>query len=311
MVGNIREVLEALGYSNIRESLKDFRMAPVYRESQNSSSLSVRKDSGRWIDYAMGKTGDLADLVQMSLKLTTIDEAADWLKNNNINFTVHQPPRQRITTPKVFEKESLLRLADDTSYWEGRGIPSDVVKGFGGGLAFKGKMAGRYVFPIYNSREDIVGWAGRDIFDNSSRPKWKLLGTKEEWVYPAFLNHKKLQRDKMAILVESIGDCLALYNAGIENVLVTFGIHLSSGILNYLLRLDLNCIVIAFNNDAVDGKSAGNNAADVVRGRLLRLFDPHQVEIALPDKKDFGAMLPEEIQEWHRRRTCQPVASSA
>jgi DNA primase len=138
---------------------------------------------------------------------------------------------------------------------------------------------------------------------------WKLLGTKEKWVYPAFLNYQKIREDRMVILVESIGDCLALFNAGIENVLVTFGIALTSGILNFLIRSDVKCIVIGFNNDKTKGEEWGNKAASRVSGKLRHYFDEHQIEIALPDKKDFGEMSKEEILLWKNQRLCQPVAS--
>ena len=39
---------------------------------------------------------------------------------------------------------------------------------------------------------------------------------------------------KEVILVESIGDAMALYEQGIKNVLVMFGLSVNSHIINYL-----------------------------------------------------------------------------
>lgn len=302
-MSNVREVLLELGYQP-KESAKDFRMRPLYRESDNSTVLAVRKDSGRWIDFAAQITGDLADLVKLTLNLMTEDEASKWLKERHIEVAKFQTPKETLKMPKVFDKDILLKLVQDSEYWESRNVSSTTLSKFKGGLAYKGKMAGRYVFPIFNNRDEIIGFAGRDIFNNSERVKWKLLGSKENWVYPAFLNWETIKTKKSVILVESIGDMLALFDAGIENVLVTFGIELQSGLLNFLLKMDVQCIIISFNNDAVEGEKWGNKAANKVHTRLLRHFDSEQVEVALPTKKDFGVMSKEEILEWKNNRKC-------
>lgn len=308
MVGNIRTILEELGYSDITEYPKEFRTAPIYRDSSNKTSLRIRKDSGRWIDFAANATGDLADLVQISLKLKDVEEAKSWLGNRNIKIAIRtrlQSSQPKISTPEIFDKAALMRLSDDTSYWENRGVSLKLLQKFGGGIAYKGKMAGRYVFPVYNSRNDIVGFAGRDIFNSPHRPKWKLIGSKDKWVYPAFLNYQIITKQKEVILVESIGDCLSLFDSGIENVLVLFGLSIGSGILNFLLRNDMRHIIISTNNDEEAGKKAGNSAANKLANQLSSYFDPHQIEIHLPTKKDFGEMDKEEILLWQRKGLSQ------
>lgn len=302
-MGNIRDILEELGYQII-ENPKEFRTTPIYRESKNKTVLSIRKDSGRWIDYGLGATGDLTDLVQLTLKLKDVNEAQQWLKTKNINITtITRVPRQKISIPEIFDKECLMRLSQDYSYWEGRGVLETTLKRFGGGIAYKGKMAGRYIFPIYNHRDDLVGFAGRDIFNNAERVKWKLLGTKDKWVYPAFLNSEVIKNTRSVVLVESIGDILSLFQAGVENVLVTFGISLSSGILNFLIRTDVQKIIVSLNNDSVNGGACGNEASKKIKHRLLSYFDESQVEINLPPKKDFGEMTVEEILSWKQKIT--------
>ena len=51
MISNIKEMLLDLGYSNITEDGLNYRMKPIYRESGNNTVLSVRKDSGYFIDF--------------------------------------------------------------------------------------------------------------------------------------------------------------------------------------------------------------------------------------------------------------------
>jgi threonine synthase len=62
-------MLLSLGYSNISEDSLNYRMRPIYRESDNNTVLSVRKDTGYFIDFSKQISGSFQDLVQISLKL--------------------------------------------------------------------------------------------------------------------------------------------------------------------------------------------------------------------------------------------------
>lgn len=309
MVENIRTVLEELGYNHVMESVKEFRMRPLYRESSNDTSLCVFK-SGNWKDFSLGIGGNLADLI----KLHSGDEAAKWLSDKHLDIDIlfNDEPRQKISIPKTFDKDMLMGIIPDFSYWEGRGIGKEVISRFQGGVVRSGRMINRYVFPIFNGKNDIVGFSGRDLCNNNTaRAKWKNIGGVSQWVYPAFINKTTLQKSKNVILVESIGDMLSLFNAGIENVLVTFGVVIHPGIINFLLKIDTQCVIVALNNDKEDknkNSQVGNLAADKMKLKLSQYFDPNQIEISLPDKKDFGNMSIEEIKLWKTKRLCQPVA---
>jgi len=109
-----------------------------------------------------------------------------------------------------------------------------------------------------------------------------------------------LKETKEIFLVESIGDCLALWDAKINNVIVTFGLEVSVAILNLLLKIDPNKIYISFNND-IKKNEAGNKAAEKAKNKLLRYFDSKQIDIKLPTKKDFGEMSVQEIEQWKKK----------
>jgi len=54
--------------------------------------------------------------------------------------------------------------------------------------------------------------------------------------------------------------------------------------------MDVDKITISFNNDA-NNNNRGNIAAEKAKRRLLKYFDPNQVEIRLPSGyNDFGEM---------------------
>jgi DNA primase len=293
---NVYQILTDLGYK-LKDCGKEYRARPLYRDSDNDTVLKIYKDTGHWFDFKENISGDFSSLVGMTLKLEDTTKAKEWLKDKNFAFkNPTEVKKPLIKSSKKFDIEVLSRLEDDQDYWIKRGVDIQTLKTFKGGVAKMGKMKNRYVFPIFNSKDNIIGFSGRDI-TNLSKIKWKHIGEKTEFVYPLFVNSEIIQQQKEIILVESIGDMLSLWQAGIKNALVTFGTSLSLAILNYSLKVDLKKIYISLNNDS-NKNNAGNIAAEKTQARLSRYFDQSQLKIALPPKKDFGEMTKEEIVQW-------------
>jgi hypothetical protein len=293
---NVYQILIDLGYK-LKDCGKEYRTRPLYRDSDNDTVLKIYKDTGHWFDFKENISGDFSSLVGMTLKLEDPSKAKEWLKDKN--FTFHQPKealKPLLKSTKKFDLDLLSNLENNHSYWNKRGINNETLSQFKGGVGKAGKMKNRYVFPIFDIKNNIIGFSGRDI-TNLSKIKWKHLGEKSDFVYPLFLNSEAVETQKEVILVESIGDMLSLYQAGIKNVLVTFGTSLSLGILNYLLKIDIKKIYISLNNDS-NKNNAGNIGAEKTYSRLKRYFDDKQLKIALPTKKDFGEMNKEEILQW-------------
>lgn len=302
----VKQVLQDLGYV-LADRGREYRTKPLYRDSDNDNVLRIWKNSGQWIDFKENVSGSLEDLVRLTLKLKNIDEAKQWVVSRGIDTSSidEDRPKALVSQPTIFDPEILLRLRKDDSYWEKRGISSSTISPFKGGVATSGKMFNRYVFPIFNSENLLIGFSGRDVSSLTldGRPKWKHLGDKKEWVFPAQINSKELKSKKEVILVESIGDMLALMENGISNVLVTFGLHISNKMLYTLIALNPKKISIAFNNDGSDD-GAGNSAAEIARNKLLSYFDLSQVSINLPSTaKDFGEMHLKNqalVQQWYK-----------
>jgi hypothetical protein len=293
---NVYQILIDLGYK-LKDCGKEYRTRPLYRDSDNDTVLKIYKDTGHWFDFKENISGDFSSLVGMTLKLEDPIKAKEWLKDKN--FTFHQPKeasKPLLKSTKKFDLDLLSNLENDQSYWNKRGINDETLNQFKGGVGKAGKMKNRYVFPIFDIKNNIIGFSGRDV-TNLSKIKWKHLGEKNDFVYPLFLNSEAIETQKHVILVESIGDMLSLYQAGIKNILVTFGTSLSLGILNYLLKIDIKKIYISLNNDS-NKNNAGNIGAEKTYSRLKRYFDDKQLKIALPTKKDFGEMNKEEILQW-------------
>jgi hypothetical protein len=293
---NVYQILTDLGYK-LKDFGKEYRARPLYRDSDNDTVLKIYKDTGHWFDFKENISGDFSSLVGMTLKLEDPSKAKEWLKDKNFSF--NQPKevsKPLLKSTKKFDIDLLSNLENNHSYWNKRGINNETLSQFKGGVGKAGKMKSRYVFPIFDIKNNIIGFSGRDI-TNLSKIKWKHLGEKNDFVYPLFLNSQDIEIQKEVILVESIGDMLSLYQTGIKNVLVTFGTSLSLGILNYLLKMDIKKIYISLNNDS-NKNNAGNIGAEKTYSRLKRYFDDKQLNIALPTKKDFGEMNKEEILQW-------------
>ena len=295
---NVFQVLTDLGYK-LKDHGKEYRTRPLYRDSDNDSVLRIYKDTGKWVDFKQNISGDMNSLIQLTLKLENATKAEEWLKNKNFAFkSPIEIEKPLIKSSKKFDAEILSKLEDCQDYWLKRGVGLETLKVFKGGVAKMGKMKNRYVFPIFNAKNNIIGFSGRDV-TSVSKIKWKHIGEKTEFVYPLFMNSQIIQEQKEIILVESIGDMLSLWQAGFKNTLVTFGTNLSLAILNYCLKVDPKIIYISLNND-FEKNHAGNIGADKMESRLSRYFDKNQLKIALPPKKDFGEMTREEILQWKK-----------
>jgi len=295
---SIYEILTELGYQ-LKDYGKEFRTKPLYRDSDNDTVLRIYKDTGKWFDFKQNISGDINSLVRLTLKIDDPDKAQEWLKNKNFttNYSIEYT-KPILKSTKKFDINLLENLEYNHLYCNKRSITNDTLIQFKGGVGKAGKMKNRYVFPIFDIRNDIIGFSGRDI-TNLSKIKWKHLGEKNDFLYPLFLNSNIIEEQKEIILVESIGDMLSLWQNNIKNVLVIFGTNLSLSVLNYCLKTDMKKIYISLNNDSEKNK-AGNIAAEKTYFRLKRYFDDKQLKIALPIKKDFGEMTSEEILQWKK-----------
>ena len=298
MSQQIRDILSDIGY-NLQDLGKEYRARPIYRDSDSNTVLRIRKDNGNWVDFKENISGKFEDLVKLSLNLSSVEEAKQYLSDKISLDEERVKYKPRIVERRVLSQDFLEDLDLDNSYWHSRDISDETLNVFGGGLSLKGRMQNRYVFPVFNHMDKLVGVSGRyinRIEKFQKTPKWKHIGDKFSWNYPLKYNIKILKKLKSIILVESIGDMLALWEAGIKNVIVIFGLNISTAVLNTLLRLDPNRVIISLNNDSENG--AGNMAAHKIQRRLLSFFDSHQIKILLPSKNDFGEMSKDEILAW-------------
>lgn len=281
---DIQEKLKSLGFDPMMIS-GNLRMVPIYRPSDNGTSLCVDPYTGVWYDFVMGRGGHFQSLLRM---------VGDNSKFDNFGT----PPKDtEVTMQSEWPLSFIEDIQQDYFYWYKRGISPATLRQFDGGI-WDGKFYGRYVFPIFNEEKtSVIGYAGRDVLERKGPPKWKLIGEKQDFVFPIWLNKEELIKYRFVVLVESVGDLLSLWEAGLHNVICLFGVSLMSGVLKELIGLDPKKIIIALNNDKEKG-FVGNKNAQKIQETLSGFFDQRDIIISLPSRNDFSDQSLEENLLW-------------
>jgi DNA primase len=298
-----RNSLEKLGYS-LQDCGSHWRTRAIFRNGKTSTSLIIYKDSGVWRDFGGDEQAKpFAALVKETLKTEDPKALKEYLIKNPDQKEFSTTKEEVIEMEKIYPESYLDKLLPMKTFYEKRGISSEVQSKFKCGYAGGGKMYRRMVFPIYDLDNQIHGFSGRSVTDDERVPKWKHMGRKSGWVYPHQLSSPAIEEAGEVILVESIGDCLALYENGFENVLVTFGLDASPKMISYLNSFNLNRIIIATNNDQDKESNSGGIAAIKTAAKLSQVFDFSLIRINPPLSNDFGDMALEgkDFKEWHER----------
>lgn len=303
----IEKILTELGY-DLSDNGKYWRSNAVYRQGDNRTALQIWKNTGIWRDFAANTSYQpFKKLVELSCEDNQkTKEILDSIKNDNHSFieTVKAP---KMESDQFFSHDEIKTLLPHYEFYNKKGISTKTLELYRSGFSMSGKMNGRFVFPIFDDNKKAIGISGRHLlWNNQSKfPKWKHIGKKTNWIYPINLPNnadeinnpfvKKIEQEKQIILVEGIGDSLALSEQGFYNHLVVFGLEISSKQISYLLSQSLDKIYISTNNDKDKLDNRGLDAAIKIYLKLIKYFDICKVEIRLPILKDFGEMLEQNV----------------
>jgi DNA primase len=137
---------------------------------------------------------------------------------------------------------------------------------------------GRVLFPIYDDRNDPVGFGGR-ILPGHQGPKYKntsddaAIYAKSKILYGLNWAKEQIVHVGEAIVCEGYTDVIGFASAGVPRAVATCGTALTEDHIKLLKRFT-NRIVLAFDADA-----AGQNAA----ARVYEWEQKHEVEFAVAD----------------------------
>ena len=299
-------MLESMGYKLV-DCGDHWRTQALYRNGDNKTALKIYKNTGVWMDFVVNKgSKPFEALIRETLKgdESTLKGFLSKIKNSD-SPTIYKK-KDTIEMEKIYPRESLEKLFPNYSFYKKKLISEETQKKFEVGLAGVGKMYRRMVFPIYNEHNQVIGFSGRKVDEDNDYPKWKHIGRRNNWVYPAnnILTGVKEEiiSKKEVILVESIGDALALYEQNIKNVLVIFGLSVNNNIINFLSSQQIHRIFICTNNDEHSSKNRGLIASIKNYLKLSNYFDLNILSVKFPPKpyNDFGdAHLAEyDLQNW-------------
>ena len=112
----IKDLLLKLGYSKIKDFGKEYRMRPIYRESDNDTVLCVYKDSGKFIDFSRNISGSFYELTRLSLGLSSIEDAKKWLGEGGLRQEVKNQSTEDLSQHSIFNKDNLNLLSDNHEY---------------------------------------------------------------------------------------------------------------------------------------------------------------------------------------------------
>lgn len=300
---DIQEILTELGYK-LKNCGDYYQTSGLHRGGDNPTALSIYHRQGLVVDFVTGERFSVRTLIQKTLGLPGPKETEEWLKNKKYtipDITISEQPKLKMA--KILDPECLSRLLPIYTYWQARCISEETLKEFGGGLCQTvGKFNDYFTFPIWNSTNDLVGLSGRYTGSLSNKPKWKHFNSVCNWSWPLKNSLKYIQNTGNLVIVESIGDGLSLFQAGIKSIFCIFGIEIHVPQVNTLLRVNPKKIIISLNNDE-NKNNVGNLAAEKLQKKLNKYFDYHQISIKLPvGHKDWNEVLMKEGAEGIRKQ---------
>lgn len=306
----IKESLLSLGFKlNDRGSY--WQTNAIFRNGDNQTAIQIYKDKGIWKDYVEDTPwSPFTRLIEITLGTNDPKEVQKYVGNNaidSIDFkTEIKSSAPKLEIEETYPLDCLKRLLPHYKFYNDKNISTQNLQKLRGGLASSGQLNKRFVFPIFNEHGQIHGFSGRDISkqDDSNRPKWKHLGRKSKWVYPLYTDSQtfdSIEKKSNVIIVESIGDLLNLRENGFDNVLVSFGLDISSILSTTLVSLPIKNIIISLNNDYSSEENRGMVAAFKNFLKLTSLFSAESIKICLPVKTDFGEMNTEDFSAWKQK----------
>lgn len=309
---HIQKVLIDLGY-DLSDRGKYWQCSAVYRNGDNRTALQIWKDTGIWRDFVANTSYQpFKKLLELSCQDDSkIDEILVSIKNNNESF-IESTRTPKMEAEQFFDHDEIKTLLPHYDFYNNKGISSKTLELYRCGFSMSGKMNGRFVFPIFDENKKVVGISGRHLLwkSSSSFPKWKHLGKKANWIYPINIQSqddniflKTIENKRGIILVEGIGDSLALSEQGYYNHIVVFGLEISSKQLSYLMSLSVDEVIIATNNDSDKTDNRGLQAAIKIFLKLIKYIDIDKIKIKLPICKDFGEMFEKRIsmEKWENK----------
>ncbi|SDL40846.1 DNA primase [Halarsenatibacter silvermanii] len=178
---------------------------------------------------------------------------------------------------------ALLRFFEDRDY-----SPEMLVKA---GLVGKSEKTDNYydllrnriIFPIFNVRDEVIGFGGRVVSSDDS-PKYlnspeTPIFSKKHTLYGLNWARESMRKTNQAVVVEGYTDVLTAQSYGLENFVASLGTSFTEQQAELLARY-VDKVLIAFDADTA-GEAATLRGLDILReaGLAVRVIDlPREVD---------------------------------
>lgn len=280
--GNIFTALKELKGYNFPESIE-------YLANRAGLPLPLQ-DAGKSDRY--NKKQDRKD------KLLKVNDLVCRFYHQNFNNMPHERAVRTYALSRGLGPEmvSTFKLGFGGEGWEGlvqfleqKRVPIELAQSLGLIKQRKDKSGyydlfrGRLMFPILNHKGECVGFGGRAL-TSDQMPKYinsseSEVFSKGSTLYGLFHSQKDIREAGEVVVVEGYMDYLALYKAGIKNVVATLGTALTKEHARLIKRYTKNVVVL------FDGDDAGQKAAQKSNPVLLS-EDLMPRGLLLPDNQD-------------------------
>ena len=294
-------VVEQLG-GKLKRVGREFVTQCVWHEDTNPS-LTINDDKGFCFCHVCRNGGDAIAYTQQAKSLAFPDAAnlaatilGIELQHDGISEEEQARRKaQRVKAlDKLKEEQQVYRdnLRDSRAsrvrdILVARGLEAKTSKEFGLGYASHGFFSGRITIPIYNHRNELVGWTGRATKDQPGKYKNSADGDlfhKKDLVFNEFRAKEAARLSGSLIFVEGHLDVASLWQHGIANVVAMQGTGAPDPIVLQRLARAADNFVLCF-----DGDTGGKNAIKKFLQAAGPMAQKGEIQInivALPEGKD-------------------------
>ena len=231
--------------------------------------------------------------------LIDIEEAIKKLNIQDINVILKEKPKK--STKRDYYKDHINQptfpdfliknLSSPIPYCNIREIDVKIAQSYGCGYAKNYDLKGRFVIPVRNINQKIVGFTARKVYDELPISKWQYWpGTKRDEMGKRiklgfqkninFFNienvvkYKKQTGCSSIILLEGPFDVIKAEMAGVHNTLAILGDNVSIGQIEILKKLNFVDVYLCLDPD-----KAGIKGETTIRNKLeKKLFCVHNIK---------------------------------
>ncbi len=147
------------------------------------------------------------------------------------------------------------------------------------------KFRDRVIFPIINTSGRVIGFGGRAIGDDTPKylnsPESRIFQKKNN-LYALNTTKQDIGREGYAILVEGYMDAIALYQAGVHNVIASLGTALTENQVKLIKRYTKQ-VVLSYDADSA-GQNASLRGMDILSREGCKVRVLHVTEGKDPDE---------------------------